>query len=126
MTYDFLNDIFFREIADDVTLSNGVLRDAWVPYKNENWNPVLIRDQKSGILGIEVNLSGKWGTSDEVGRKKFRLEEFLQKLADGSIPLSATIRCKCGVDSQRNGRKMAELQLSSRLQSLVEGIRATL
>jgi hypothetical protein len=119
MTYDLSQDKDFCAIMQGVELSDGLLKDAWVVYKDEKWYPVIIKDRQSGISGFEVNFSGRWGKNKAVGRKKLILEDFLVKFADSSYPSSSTIRCKRIDDNQRNARDVSNLRLSSRLKELL-------
>lgn len=123
MIYGMSQDKYFRAISQGVVLGDGLLKDAWVQYKGEKWYPVIIKDQQSGLSGFEVNFSGKRGKNKEVGREKLILEDLLVKLADGSIPISATIRCKRIGDIQRNARDISHLALSTRLNELVVWLR---
>jgi hypothetical protein len=123
MTFNIFENGDFKEISQDILISNGLLKDAWVQYKGEKWYPVLVKDQKSGVRGFEVNFSGDWGKNDEVGRKKIGIGELLTKLVDGSIPSSAALRCKRLNDSQRNGRDISKLEFSSRLNNILTRLR---
>lgn len=123
MIFDMSKDKDFGAILQDVDLAKGLLKDAWVKYKGEDWYPVIIKDRQSGIRGFEVNFSGKWGKNDKVGRKKLCFEELVVGLADGAIPSFAAIRCKRLEDTQRNGRDVCELKLSTRLNGLIARLR---
>ena len=126
MAYDFSQDSDFHAISQRLALHDGLLKDAWVTYKGETWHPVIVKDRQSGIRGFEINVSGKWGPNNEVGRKKLGLSDFLAKLADGSMPTSATIRCKRPGSSNphRNARDLSDLALSKQLGELIARLRS--
>ncbi len=124
MTCDLLGDSVFISITNSVDEDGGLLMDGWVEYQGEKWHPVLIRDQRSGKRGFDVNYSGKWGKNEDVGRRKLDIGEFLQALAMNAIPNDASVRCKRLNDGQRNGRHIQQLEMSDRLGALVLRIRA--
>lgn len=107
------------EINKELEVNGGVLGDMWVMYEGERWHPVKVRDRVSGKHGFDVNFSGKWGKKAEVGRKKLTFDELIEALVGNEIPNGAMIRCKRVNDSQKNGRKTADLQFSPRLSKLI-------
>lgn len=119
MTFDMTQDKVFNEIARDLDLNKGLLEDAWVHYQSEKWYPVIVKAQQTGVRGFEVNPTGKWGKNAVVGRQKISLENFLIRVADGSFPDVAAVRCKSLAKKDRNGRDISNLEMSERLLGLI-------
>ncbi len=123
MLMNLRNDETFQKIEDEISINNGLMKDAWIVYKGQKWFPVIVNDRTTGVSGFEVNLSGKWGANSEVGRKKFPLADFLMGISSGIFPAKAALRCKRLDDAQRNGRNIDEIQFTPRLKELISRIR---
>lgn len=44
---NFKSDGIFQKVKDDIEINNGVMKDAWIIYKEEKWYPVIVTDRKS-------------------------------------------------------------------------------
>ncbi|WP_295585763.1 DUF3883 domain-containing protein [uncultured Lamprocystis sp.] len=71
------------------------------------------------MRGFEFRPNGKWGKKADVGKEKLTLPVFLLRLANKSFPPAATIRCKDTVGTPGNGRILANLESSARLENLL-------
>ncbi len=117
------SDDIYKQIEDDIDSNHGLMKDAWIVYKGEKWYPVIVTDRVSKVSGFEVNFSGQWGPNHQVGRQKLPLAEFLDGLSRNIFPSHAGLRCKRINDNQRNGRDLADIQLSPRAKVLLDRIR---
>ena len=113
------NDPLILKLSASLNKDNRFFKKAWVIYQSEKWFPVLVKEQKTKVLGFDFNPSGDWGKNETVGRKKIPLVDLLAYVISRSYPNKSSIRCKTKSDGDSNARHFKDLKFDPELEKLI-------